>query len=168
MLDTGGMSRSLGPLLLQNMSPPNNCCTHLILLTPCTFRPRTLCTPLHRGPSSPRCRCSSSTLSSPQASRSLLDRHGTRLFLSTACTFLPRTLCSCLRPAPRSPHYKYRMSYLQTSWSLMDSPCTMPQRTFLAARRTCPRHSPGKSNLLKPLLLQNTSQARTPCSGPIQ
>ena len=62
----------------------------------------------------------------------------------------------------------YRLGYRQASWSLTDSPCTMQQRTFLSAHRTCPRHSPGKSKFLKPLVLQNTSLSRTPCNWPIQ
>jgi hypothetical protein len=43
----------------------------------------------------------------------------------------------------------------------------MPQRTFLCPRHTCPRHSPGKSTLLTPLALQNTSLSRSPCKRPL-
>jgi hypothetical protein len=62
----------------------------------------------------------------------------------------------------------YRLSYREASWSLTDSPCTMPRRTVLSPRHTCPRHSPGRSKFLTPLPLQNTSLSRSPCKRAIQ
>jgi hypothetical protein len=134
------MSHSIWPQLLQNMSLPHNRCTHLLPLRPCISRPRTLCTPLHQGPSSPRCRCSSLNLCSSQASGNSLDSPCTRLLLSTAGTFRPRTPSTGLRPAPSSPHRKCRLSSLQARWSLPNNLgmlMTMRPRRLL---NTCLRH----------------------------
>jgi hypothetical protein len=121
LTNTLGMLTYLRPRQLQNTSLPNNCGTQLLLLSPCTSRPRTLCTPLHRGPSSPLCRCNWLNLCYSQASGNSFDSLYTRMLLSTACTFRPRTPSTGLRPAPSSPHRKCRLGCRQASWSLANN-----------------------------------------------
>jgi hypothetical protein len=110
----GTRSMSWPHLLLQNMSLPHIRCTDLLPLRPCTFRPRTLCTPLQLGQRSPPCRCSSSELCSQQAigKNAGLDRRCIVMIPSKPCTFLQCTVRTCLRRALSGPPCTCKLSAL--------------------------------------------------------
>jgi hypothetical protein len=91
---------SLWPRQLLNTFLVHMGCIRLLLSDSCTFLDRTPCTSLQQAPSSPRCRCSSSNLSSPKkASRSLLDTAGMSMSLwlrQLLNTFLLHMRCTRL------------------------------------------------------------------------
>ena len=140
------MSIYLWPRQLLNTCLRHMGCMRTIPSMSCTFLDHTPRTCLQQTPSSPRCRSSSSNLSSPQSRRSLLDTVGmsiyfwprqllntflvhmrcTRILLANAGTFLQRTLCTCLLQAPTSPRCRCSCSKLcsaQVSSSLLGSRC---------------------------------------------
>ncbi len=134
LLDNVGMSIYLWPRQLLNTFLLHMRCTRTKPSTSCTFLERTPRIGLLQAPSSPRCRCSSSKLSSPQARRSLLDNVGMSIYSrpqqllntfllhmrcnrtlpSTSCTFLQRTLCTGLQQTHSSPRCRCSSSKLSS------------------------------------------------------
>ena len=136
------MSRSLGPLLLQNMSLPNNRCTQMIPLRPCTSRPHTQHTCLHRAPTSPRCKCSLRSHGYRQVSPSEPGRRRNHQLLPRFSTSLRNMPCMGLQHLQSSRHctgIPSKLCSALASSSLPDSCCN---HHLLSRSCTCLRRTP--------------------------
>ena len=147
------MSNLLRPLLLSNTCLSRSSCTHLNLAMPCTCLQHNLRMCHHGAQLSPRYRCSSSELRSPQASRSLTDRRYMssllrpllpwntcpprspckRPILQPPCTCLPHTVCMCLQRVQKTPRRRH-----------------LPRKCSIWLRRRRKRHLGGANSRRKP------------------